>query len=265
MGLSSNYMKTMYQSILVSEQYGVVTLKINRPEASNSINNTLIKEMLDVFTQIESKSTIKAVVLEGNEQVFCTGMDFKAISSGGSEAMIADDPNGYYNLLKHITLCSKIVIAKVDGKVNAGGIGIVAASDIVIAGKRATFGLSEALFGLLPACVMPFLIRRIGIQKAQWMSLMTQGISVQKAYEIGLVDELSENTQEVLRRSLLRLTRLETTTILDLKDYMSKLWIMSEETQKLAVNKITLLLESNHVQQNIKNFVEKGEFPWNKK
>jgi len=87
-------------------------------------------------------------------------MDFNAVSKGGSQAALAQDKNGYYNLLKHIATCSKVVVAKVDGQVNAGGIGLVTASDIVISSQQATYGLSEALFGLLPACVMPFLIRR---------------------------------------------------------------------------------------------------------
>lgn len=253
-----------YSTIAVNQQRGTLMLKLNRPEANNSINTTLVKEILDVLHQSESDPSIKVIVIQGNEQTFCTGMDFNAVSAGGSEALMDEDPNGYYNMLKHLATCSKIVVAKVDGKVNAGGIGIVAASDIVIASETVTFGLSEALFGLLPACVMPFLIRRIGAQKAQWMTLMTQGISAQRAYEIGLVDELTSNTNDTLRRNLLRLTRLETSTILDLKDYMSKLWIINEETQRIAVDKITSLVTSDKVQNNIRNFVENGKFPWNK-
>jgi len=68
-------------------------------------------------------------------------------------------------MLKSLSTCNKVVIAKVEGKVNAGGVGLVAASDIVVAHTQATFGLSEALFGLLPACVMPFLIRKSVIKK----------------------------------------------------------------------------------------------------
>lgn len=257
-------MTNNYTTIQIKEQRGVLFLKLNRPEAKNSLNSTLVKEILTVFHQIEQDTTIKVLVLEGNEQHFCTGMDFNAVNEGGSEAVMEDDKNAYYNMLKHIVSCSKVVIAKVDGQVNAGGMGLVAASDIVISAEQTTYGLSEALFGLLPACVMPFLIRRVGVQKAQWMSLMTGGITAKRAYEIGLVDELSTNTNDTLRRSLLRLTRLETSTIQDLKEYVSKLWIINETTQTLAVDKITSLVQSDKVKNNIKNFVEKGQFPWNK-
>lgn len=253
-----------YETIQLKEQRGVLSIQLNRPEANNSLNSVLIKEVLGVLEDAEQDTSIKVIVFVGNEQVFCTGMDFNAVNEGGSDTVIGDDPNDYYNLLKYISLCSKIVISKVDGKVNAGGIGIVAASDIVIAGEQATFGLSEVLFGLLPACVMPFLIKRIGIQKAQWMTLMTHGINAKRAYEIGLVDEVSTNTEDTLRRSMLRLLRLEPSTVLDLKDYMSKLWIISDHTQKLAVDKISSLITSEKVQHNIKNFVENKRFPWDK-
>ncbi len=253
-----------FKTIQTRLQRGVCFIKLNRPEAKNSINAALVQELLSLFYHLEQDPAVKILVLEGNDQHFCTGMDFNALNKGGSQAVMAEDNNGYYNMLKHIASCSKVVVTKVDGQVNAGGIGLAAASDMVIASEQATFGLSEALFGLLPACVMPFLIRRVGVQKAQWMTLITQGISAQRAYEIGLVDELSHNTNDTLRRSLLRLSRLETETVLDLKDYVSKLWIMNETTQQLAVDKITALVQSEKVKNNIKNFVENGQFPWNK-
>ncbi len=253
-----------YTTIKVSEQKGALTIQLYRPEANNSINATLMKEIRTALAHAESNNEIKVVILEGRPDNLCTGMDFKAVSDGSSEALMGGDSNEYYEALKYFSLCSKIIIAKVEGKVNAGGIGLVAASDIVVADTKATFGLSEALFGLLPACVMPFLIRRIGYQKALWMTLTTQGISAERAFQIGLVDELSTNVHDTVRKNLLRLTRLETDTIKDLKEYISKLWIINEQTQKLAVDKITSLIGSEKVQSNIKNFIQNGKFPWDK-
>jgi len=255
----------LYNTIILNEQRGVLSLKINRPHDNNSINNTLVLEILKVLKNAEQDTSIKVIVLEGNDEFFCTGMDFNEVNEAKSDAIQVANPHGYYEMLKCISSCSKVVITKVDGIANAGGIGIVAASDIVIASERATFGLSEALFGLLPACVMPFLARRVGIQKAQWMALITQRISAARAYEIGLVDEISNNTQDCLRRNLIRLTRLETYTIRELKEYMSKLWIINNETEQLAVNKIISLLTSDKVKNNIKNFIENKKYPWEMK
>ncbi len=256
----------LYKTIRTNEQRGVFTIQLYRPEANNSINDTLIQELRSVLTAIEKNADIKVVILEGLPDNFCTGMDFQAMneSSSSSSSFLGNDPNEYYNLLKHFSTCSKIIISKVEGRVNAGGIGFVAASDIVIASEQATFGLSEALFGLLPACVMPFLIRRVGYQKAVWMTIITQGISSKRAYEIGLVDEITTNINDTTRKSVLRLAKLNTDTIRRLKDYSSKLWIINEHTQQLAVNEITSLISSESVQFNIKNFIENGKYPWDK-
>ena len=93
-------------------------------------------------------------------------------------------------------------IAHVRGKANAGGIGFVAACDIVLADSAAVFSLSELLFGLMPACVLPFLVRRIGFAKANAMTLSTQPVGVQVAREWGLVDAFEENSDNLLRKHL---------------------------------------------------------------
>jgi polyketide biosynthesis enoyl-CoA hydratase PksH len=253
-----------YTTIEVSENQWAFYIRLNRPDAGNSINGELLHELSMAISEAEKSTNLKVIVLEGNSEVFCTGMDFNAMVNNQVPTPMAEESKAYYELLRQMTICSKIMIARVEGKVNAGGVGIVAACDIVIAGEQATFGLSETLFGLLPACVLPFLIRRIGIQKAQWMALSTHQITAKRAYEIGLVDELADNTADVLRRNLLRVTRLETETILDLKTYLEKLWIMDAETQQLAVNKITSLVNSEKVQANIKNYILNDKFPWSK-
>ncbi|MGY3792650.1 enoyl-CoA hydratase/isomerase [uncultured Aquimarina sp.] len=252
-----------FKTIKINQWRQTVTIKINRPEANNAIDLTLINEITKVFTQFELDKDIKVVLFEGLPDFFCTGLEFKTIEVENFEISNKESQNKFYDLLKSIAFSSKVTIAKVKGKVNAGGIGIIASCDIVIADHSATFGLSEALFGLLPACVMPFLIRRVGYQKAQWMALITQGVSVDKALEIGLVDEIGTNLEENVRKNLLRLTKLETDTIKELKEYMGELWIINEQTKELAVNKISSLLMRDTVRSKINSFVNEGKMPWN--
>lgn len=93
-----------------------------------------------------------------------------------------------YDLWLRLATGPYVTISHVRGKANAGGLGFVAASDIVLANETAQFSLSELLFGLYPACVLLFLIRRIGFQRAHYFTLMTQPISAKQACEWGLVD-----------------------------------------------------------------------------
>ena len=252
----------IYKTIKVYEQHSAAVIQIYRPEAENSINTQLLKEIRVVLDILESDDTVKVIILEGLPDSFCTGMDLNEIK----DAQQTDrcDSEAYYEILKHFSFCSKIIISKIAGKVNAGGIGLIAASDIVLADEKAVFSLSEALFGLLPACVLPFLIRRIGYQKSLYLSITTQSISALRAYELGLVDEVSADLNENLRRNLLRLNRLDVDTIKSLKDFMARLWIIDEQTQKLAVGKIDSLIKSEKVQMNVRNFLERGVNPWNR-
>ena len=169
---------------------------------------------------------------------------------------------GYMALLKRLAASPKVIVSKVDGRVVAGGVGIAAASDLVIASGRAEFSLSEALWGILPCCVLPFLIRRVGFQKAYAMTLTTRPVSAAEAAAMHLVDELTETPDEAIRRLLLRLGLLEDETILELKRYFQKMWILSPEMERVAVAEISRLVAKPRVKQGIANFVATGRFPW---
>lgn len=254
-----------YSTIVLNQSPGAVTIRLNRPDAKNAINSVLLKEMHQALKEIEADSSIKVIILEGTNNVFCTGMDFTALTNDVEGKLATNDSQDYYDILNYFSQGSKVIISKVDGVVNAGGIGFVAASDIVIASKQSTFALSEALFGLLPACVLPFLVRRIGYQKALMMTLTTSTVPVGRAHEIGLVDIQSDNIDNEVRKLLLRLTKLETETINGAKDYLSNLWIMDDRMEQLAVDTITRLASSDKVQNNVKNYITKGIFPWENK
>src|SRR6185503_19576776 len=118
-----------------------------------------------------------------------------------------------YDLWLRMATGPYVTIAHVRGTANAGGVGFVAASDIVLADETAQFSLSEMLFGLMPACVMPFLIRRIGFQRAHYMTLMTQPISVNQAYGWNLVDAHEKLSDALLKRHLMRLKCLSKNSI----------------------------------------------------
>jgi polyketide biosynthesis enoyl-CoA hydratase PksH len=168
-------------------------------------------------------------------------------------------------MLKRLTLIPKVIISKVDGKVIAGGIGLAAASDLVIATPRSQFSLSEALWGLLPCSVIPYLIRRVGYQPAYKMTLTTLPISAIDAYRIHLVDELTDTPDDSIRKLKPRLIRLSDTTILTMKQYFRKMWLITEAMEDVAVSEFSKLISQPTVRENIRNFVEYGQFPWEDK
>lgn len=256
MGIAMNY-----QTLKISYQNVVQRIQIYRPEANNSINSQLTIELLSALQAAEAEEVVKVIILEGLPDVFCTGMDFGEVATAQTV-----DPKGrynaYYDILKQMSQSSKVILSVVRGQVQAGGVGLVAASDLVIADETATFVLSELLFGLLPACVLPFLIRRVGFQKAYRLALTTQAISASEAEKWGLVDECGSSTNQLISKYIRRLKYLPSSGVKDLKNYINQLWIIQSETQDLAVNEISRLITEPTIQEKIKRFQQEGLFPW---
>ncbi|MCP3780775.1 enoyl-CoA hydratase/isomerase [Paenibacillus sp. SEL1] len=249
-----------YQTIQVRFQESICYIRFYRPEANNTINNTLIEECLHVLALCEESVTI--VVLEGLPEVFCFGADFEGmrekVESGQEHAM---SPESMYDLWLKLATGPYITISHVRGKANAGGVGFIAASDIVIADETAQFSLSELLFGLFPACVLPFLVRRIGFQKAHYLTLMTQPVSVQQAHVWGLVDAYDVQSEMVLRKHLLRLRRLTKKGILRYKRFMDELNDL-RQCKPLALASNQEVFSDSQNLKGIFRYVETGQFPW---
>ncbi len=247
-----------YNTILLERSSIGLHIILNRPEEGNTLTTELIRELDHVFNLVKNDSEIKVVILEGKNGVFCKGMDFKTAVSSTS------DDFEYMDFLKNLSLMSKIIISSVDGQVMAGGVGLAAASDIVIATPQSNFSLPEALWGLLPAVITPFIVRRVGFQKAYAMTLTTMPISAEDAYSINLVDHITETPEKTIRQLGARVLRLEISTIEKIKNYFRKMWIINEEMEQTAVSEIKHLMSDERVKENIRNFVEHQKFPWDK-
>jgi polyketide biosynthesis enoyl-CoA hydratase PksH len=249
-----------YQTIQVRFQEPICFIQFYRPEANNTINDLLIKECLQVLELCEESITV--VVLEGVSEVFCFGADFQEIHQKivtGEQSV--QNPEPLYRLWLKLATGPYVTISHVRGKANAGGVGFVAASDIVLADQTAQFSLSELLFGLFPACVLPFLIRRTGFQKARYMTLMTQPILVQQAHSWGLVDAYDVQSESLLRKHLLRLKRLSKKGILRYKRYMSSLDAL-QQSKPLALAANQEVFSDHQNLEWIYRFVDQGKFPW---
>ena len=235
-------------------------IQIYRPEANNAINDVLIQECSQAIAQFESSA--KIIVLEGLPEVFCFGADFKEIQENVDAGTVEQNPGPLYDLWLKLASGSYITIAHVRGKANAGGIGFVSACDLVLCEEKSTFSLSELLFGLMPACVMPFLMRRMSVAKVNRMTLMTQPISAAQAMDWGLVDDCAENSQNLLRKYLLRLRRLSKSGISDYKSYLHKLdnSLVESKPKALAAN-IEIFSNQDNLDKIVR-YVKTGKFPW---
>jgi polyketide biosynthesis enoyl-CoA hydratase PksH len=250
-----------YETIEARFEESICFLRIDRPEANNTINSRLVAECHDVLSICETSATV--VVLSGSPQVFCFGADFSEIavtSKANGEQDV--DPGTLYDLWLRLTTGPYVTVSHVRGKANAGGVGFVAASDVVLADESAQFSLSELLFGLYPACVLPFLIRRIGRQKAHYLTLMAQPISAKQAFEWGLVDAVEPTSEALLRRHLQRLRRLSKPAIQRYKTYINRISGPLQDLKPAAIAGNREVFSDPANLQAIIRYVERGLFPW---
>lgn len=102
--------------------------------------------------------------------MFCTGLDFRKLVTTQGSSIVSPSQTDYITTLQRLSTNNMATISLIDGKVVAGGVGIAVASDIIIATPDSSFSLPKLLWGLIPACVLPYLIRRIGPQKASMLA-----------------------------------------------------------------------------------------------
>ncbi len=168
----------------------VAVLTLNRPEARNAVNGELAQAMEAALDQMEADPEIWVGVLAANGPVFCAGADLKAINSGGA-ATLATPKGGFGGFTTYPR--RKPVIAAIDGLATAGGCEIALAADMIVASTNAKFGLAEVKRNLVAAAGGLYrLPKLVGKNVALEVALTGEPLSVERAYELGLVNRITE-------------------------------------------------------------------------
>lgn len=250
-----------YTSLSVRRDASVLFVQLCAADGRSTITPALIAELTQVLETCEAM--VSVVVLEGTPEVFCAGVDFETLHQRARAGQDTDvDPEALYALWRKLAEGPWVSVAHVRGRVNAGGVGFVAACDVVIADETAVFSLSELLFGLFPACVLPFLVRRIGFQKAHYLTLTTNSVPTAQAQAWGLVDASAANSRDLLRKHLLRLQRLSPSAISRYKVYATRLHEAIGALQQDAVTANREIFTDPDNVAKIVRYVEEGVFPW---
>ncbi|MBW3564686.1 MAG: enoyl-CoA hydratase/isomerase family protein [Acidobacteria bacterium] len=187
------------ETLNVVEREGVVTIELQRPEVHNAFNDTLIREMLELFDGFDGRDDLRAVVLRGSGKNFCAGADLNWMASmvDYDRSQNIRDSAGLAKMFASINESPIPVIGRVHGAAIGGGVGLVAVCDVVIAEKGAKFGLSEVKLGILPAVISPYVIRKIGETHARALFLTGERFDSERALRIGLVHTIVEGDENL--------------------------------------------------------------------
>ncbi|QNS09225.1 enoyl-CoA hydratase/isomerase family protein [Streptomyces xanthii] len=210
-------------AVTLTRVRGVIRARLDQPELRNAVTPQLLDTLHAAVDSAEADPDCRVLVLSARGDDFCAGTDL----SDGVPVTVPDaeaEELPYWRLLDRLTRTPVVTVALVDGRATAGGVGLAAACDLVVAGPRARFRLTEALVGLVPAMALPFVARRTGEQRAFAATLLAEDLDAAAAVDAGLADTAAEDAEGALRRVLVGLSRVDRDTAGALKAYRTRLF-----------------------------------------
>ncbi|HEY9396913.1 MAG TPA: enoyl-CoA hydratase-related protein [Burkholderiales bacterium] len=181
-------------SIDVEVRNGVAIVWLNRPAVYNALDERMTADLLQVLEEVESDRSLRALILAGRGEAFSAGGDIEWMQRMGQASASVNEKNALAitRLFHALHTCSVPTIARVHGQCFGGGVGFVAACDIVVASTDAEFACAEVKRGLVPAGISPYVSRAIGARNAQRYLLSGERFDAAEAYRMGLVHEICQ-------------------------------------------------------------------------
>lgn len=176
--------------IIRKDEHGISHLTINRPQAYNALSIACMEALIREFEILATDSSVKVIILAGSGKGFCAGHDLKEMRSNSDRAFQEKIFNTCSSLMLSITRSPKPVIAKVHGVATAAGCQLVASCDLAVAEENARFATPGVNLGLFCSTPMVALSRNVSRKHAMEMLLLGDLISAQRAYEMGLVNQV---------------------------------------------------------------------------
>jgi methylglutaconyl-CoA hydratase len=170
----------------------VAEVWLNRPEVRNAFNDGVIAELTAAFRTLGADGELRAIVLGGHGKAFCAGADLSWMRAMAdySWAQNHADASALAEMLWTVYSCPVPVVGRIQGDCYAGGVGLAAVCDVLIAAEGVHFCLSEAKLGLLPATIGPYVVKALGEQASRRYFTTAERFSAQRALALGFVHEV---------------------------------------------------------------------------
>ena len=188
------------ETLKLIKNNNVAHIMLNRPDEHNAFNQTMISELISVFTLLGHDRDIRVIVIQAEGKSFCSGADLNFMKEAAehTEAQNTQDSLVMAHMFHTIYECPKPVIALAHGSVFGGGVGLLACCDIVIADPETKFGLTEVRLGLIPAVISPFVMAKIGASQARRYMLTGERFGAEVALRLGLIHEIGTETRDMI-------------------------------------------------------------------
>jgi enoyl-CoA hydratase len=171
----------------------VARMTLDSPPNRNALSSALVAQLRDGLNRAAADTAVRAVVLGHTGGTFCAGADLSEATGGDPQEAATGRARELAALLRSIIECPVPVIGAIDGHVRAGGMGLVGACDIVIAGPRSTFALTEVRIGVAPAIISLTLLPKLDPRAAARYYLTGETFDARRAARIGLVTTTADD------------------------------------------------------------------------
>jgi methylglutaconyl-CoA hydratase len=171
---------------------GVAQITMSRPAVFNAFDEAMIAELDDAFSRLAADPAVRVIVLAGAGKHFSAGADLQWMqrAAQASQEWNLADARKFAGMLHRIATCPKPTVARVQGAALGGGVGLTVACDIAVAADNASFSVSEAKFGILPAVIGPYVTNAVGKRQAQRLALTATRVGAAEALAMGLVQQV---------------------------------------------------------------------------
>ena len=262
-------MSREYRSLRLETSGGVGRIVLARPDVRNAFDDALIEELTRAFAAAGADPAVRVVVLSGDGPTFCAGADIHWMRKAGgySRAENEADAERMARMLRGIDACPKPVVALAHGAAIGGGVGLVAAADIVIASEETVFSLAEVKLGILPAVISPYVLRAIGVRNARDLFLTGERFDAREALRVGLVHRVvpAAELEEAGRRKVAALLSSGPEAVRAAKALIERVAGMGpDEAMPLTVRTIAERRASDEAREGLSAFLEKRKPAWAK-
>jgi methylglutaconyl-CoA hydratase len=189
-----------YQTLKVDlDARGVLSVTLSRADIRNAFNEVMIAELTRVCENEVTRPEVRLVLLKGEGPVFSAGGDLNWMKKSVDLDLQGnlEDTRKLTRMFRLLNECPKPIVGRIHGAAIGGGVGLVSICDIAIASKETQFSLSEVRLGIVPSCIGPFVISKIGASYARSLFVSAERFLAPRAHEIGLVHEVAEGPKEL--------------------------------------------------------------------
>jgi methylglutaconyl-CoA hydratase len=247
---------------------GVAQVTMARPSVFNAFDEAMIGELDAAFAQLIDDDSVRIIVLAGEGKHFSAGADLQWMqraSTASLEWNVAD-ARRFAAMLARIERAPKPTVARVQGAALGGGFGLTAACDIAIAASNASFSVSEAKFGILPAVIGPYVIQAVGPRQARRLALSTERIGADEALALGLVQRVAtlEALDAAVDEMLLQLLAGGPNAQREIKALFGQLPVgeITPETVELTAQTIARVRGTEEAREGFAAFLDKRPANW---